>query len=179
MRIQLPETAKRPRPFRCEWRWSDKFCLVFLLFLLMECCRGAAAQGLISPQGTNSAPGLGSTGGMRPPTQLPLLNGTQHAGVKMHLGPTGKPCLTMFGHAEPQIVNPDIFNHIIMASNDCSQPIKVRVCYYQSQQCIPLDVPGYGRKEVVLGIMPAMNQFRFEYREQFDQGMGGLGTGLN
>jgi len=45
------------------------------------------------------------------------------------------------------------------------------VCYYQSQQCVPLDVPAYGRKEVVLGIMPAMNQFQFEYRESFNQGM--------
>jgi hypothetical protein len=32
---------------------------------------------------------------------------------------------------------------------------------------------------VVLGIMPAMTQFQFEYREQFDQGIGGPGIGLN
>jgi hypothetical protein len=61
---------------------------------------------------------------------------------------------------------------MITANNDCSQPIKAQVCYYQSQHCIPIDVPGYGRKEAMLGIMPAMNAFRFEYREQFDQGLG-------
>ena len=86
----------------------------------------------------------------------------------MHLGPTGKPCLSVNGGAEPQIVNPKIFTHMIMASNNCSQLIKIQVCYYQSQQCVPLEVPGYGRKEIVLGIMPSMNQFRFEYRELFN-----------
>jgi hypothetical protein len=128
--------------------------------------------------GTQGAATVGSSSG-RPPAQLPLLSGTPSAGVKSHLGPTGKPCLTVFGSAKAQIINPNIFEHIIMASNECSQPIKMKVCYYQSSQCVPLDVPAYGRKEIVLGIMPAMNQFRFEYREQFTPGMGGLGAGLN
>jgi hypothetical protein len=161
------------------WPGSDKHCIILVLILFLEWGTGAAAQGLTSPLGTGSASALGSTGGMRPPAQLPLLNGTQGAGVKMHLGPTGKPCLTVLGYANPEIVNPNIFNHMITVNNDCSQVIKMQVCYYQSQQCVPLDVPGYGRKEVALGIMPAMKQFRFEYREKFDQGMGGLGVGLN
>jgi hypothetical protein len=117
--------------------------------------------------------------GVRPPAQLSILNGAQAAGARMHSGPTGKPCLTVQGYAQQQTINPNIFEHIISASNDCSQLIKTQVCYYQSQQCIQIDVPPYGRKESVLGIMPAMKQFRFEYREKFDQGMGGLGTGLN
>jgi hypothetical protein len=148
------------------------------LVVLLAWGTTAAAQ-LASPVGTNSAATVGSSNGMRPPAQLPLLSSTPSAGVKLHLGPTGKPCLTVFGSAKPQVINPNIFEHIIMASNECSQTIKIKVCYYQSTQCIPLDVPAYGRKEVVLGIMPAMNQFRFEFREQFAPGMGGLGAGLN
>jgi hypothetical protein len=149
-----------------------------LLLVLLAWGNGAAAQ-IASPLGTDGAPTVGGTSGMRPPTQLPLLSGTQSAGAKVHLGPTGKPCLTVFGSAKSQVINPNIFEHIIMASNNCSQSIKMKVCYYQSAQCIPLEVPAYGRKEVVLGIMPAMNQFRFEYREQFNQGMGVLGGGFN
>ena len=61
---------------------------------------------------------------------------------------------------------------MILANNDCSQVIKLKVCYYQSQRCVPFAVPPYGRKEVVLGIMPAMKEFQFEYREQFDLGFG-------
>jgi hypothetical protein len=170
------------RPLSPGWELpgTNKFRLMMVLLLLLGCVRGAAAQGLItSPSATDSAPALGGVGGLRPPAPLPFLNGTQNASVKMHLGPTGKPCLTVLGFARPQLINPDIFDHMISASNDCSQLIKVHVCYYESQQCVPIDVPPYGRKETVLGIMPAMNQFQFEYREEFGQGMGGFGTRLN
>ena len=109
---------------------------------------------------------------MRPPVRLPLFSGSQNATIQMHRGPTGKPCLNVQGYVQQQVVNPNIFNHMIMVSNDCSQPIKMQVCYYQSQHCTPVEVPGYGRKDATLGIMPAMKDFRFEYREQFDQGPG-------
>jgi len=148
------------------------------MLLLLGWEREVNAQGLTSPVGNSSATMFGGAG-VRPAAQLPLLSGTQNVGAKKHYGPTGAPCLTVNGNAVPQIVNPNIFTHMIMGNNNCSQPIKVQVCYYQSQQCVPLIVPAYGRKEIVLGIMPAMDQFRFEYRELFDQGMGGLGVGLN
>ena len=151
---------------------------MLILVFFVE-ARGSSAQGLTPSLGTGTTPALGGAGGVRPPTPPPLLNGTQNAAVKMHLGPTGKRCLTVIGYAQPQIVNPNIYDHMISASNDCSHPIKMQVCYYQTRQCIPVDVSAYGRKEAVLGIMPAMKQFQFEYREQFDQGMGGIGTGLN
>jgi hypothetical protein len=117
--------------------------------------------------------------GVRPPSLPPVLNGFSNTTAKVHRAPTGKACLTVRGNAERQVINPKIYTHMIEASNDCSQSIKLQVCYYQSQQCVPLDVPGYGRKEVVLGIMPAMDQFQFEYRELFNQGLGGLGSGFN
>jgi hypothetical protein len=136
---------------------------------------GSSAQALaqgVTGSSAQSRPTVGGTGGTRPPAQLPPINGS--APEKVHTGPTGKPCLSLSGYALPQAVNPNIFNHMISANNDCSQPIKVKVCYYQSQHCAPpIDVPGYGRKDTTLGIMPAMRDFRFEYREQFDLGFGG------
>lgn len=155
-----------------------KFCLLLVMPILPGWAGIVAAQGLTSPPGTDSAPLLGGAG-VRAPTQLPILNGSQNAAAKVHMGPMGKPCLTVQGYAQPQLVNPNIFDHMIVANNSCSQLIKIQVCYFQSHECIPAAVPGYGRKEVVLGIMPAMKQFRFEYREQFDQGIGGPGLGLN
>lgn len=170
--------GKRSRRLCAKLLGGNKFCLLHMTLLLLGWGGVAVAQGLSSPLGTGSAPALGGVN-ERPPAQVPILNGTQNARVKLHLGPTGKPCLTVQGYAKPQIVNPNIFTHMIIASNDCSQSIKMKVCYYQSQQCIPLTVPEYGRNEVVLGIMPAMTQFRFEYQEQFNQGIGGLGVGFN
>jgi hypothetical protein len=154
------------------------YLTMVFIFLLME-WGSSLAQGLAPSLGADSAPVLGGTGGVRPSTQFPLISGTQNAKVKIHLGPLGKPCLTVSGHVQPQIMNPDIFDHMISASNNCGQPIKMQVCYYQTQTCILVNTPAYGRKEVVLGIMPAMKQFQFEYREQFDQNTGGLGIGLN
>jgi hypothetical protein len=149
-----------------------------VLALVLGWAVPAAAQGLAPPAGNEARPALGATGGARPPAQLPLLGGTQTLGVKVHLGPTGKPCLKVQGYVKAQTINPNIFNHLILVSNDCSQPIKMQVCYYQSQHCAPVEVPGYGRREATLGIMPAMKEFRFEYREQFGQGLG-FGTGAS
>jgi hypothetical protein len=170
--------AERPQTLSA-WPRNDRYRRMLALLVMLLAWETRAAAQVTSPMGTQGAATVGSSGGLRPPSQPPLLSGTPSAGVKTHLSPTGKPCLTVLGSAKPQIINPNIFEHIILASNECSQSIKVKVCYYQSTQCVPLDVPAYGRKEIVLGIMPAMNQFRFEYREQFNSGMGGLGAAFN
>jgi hypothetical protein len=152
-------------------------CVIGLaLACLFGLGRLSTAQGLNVAPGADSPPSVGGTGAMRPPAQLHLFNGSQNT-AKMHLGPTGKPCLSVQGYGQQQAVNPNIFTHMITVSNDCSQAIKVQVCYYQSEQCRAIDVPGYAHKETPLGIMPAMKDFRFEYREQFDQGSGFGGAG--
>jgi hypothetical protein len=136
------------------------FCLVVLL-LLGSASRAVAQE--LTPQ-----PLVGTAGGLPAPSQLPIISGSPNATAKVHMSLLGKPCVTVQGYAQPQIVNPKIFDHMIVANNDCGQVIKMQVCYYHSTECTPLDLPAYGRKQMVLGIMPAMNQFRFEYREQFD-----------
>jgi hypothetical protein len=137
------------------------------MVVLLEMTNHAGAQGVTTSPGSETRPGLGATGGLRPPNQLPLLSSSQDKAVKAHLNPTGKPCLTVQGYAQPQKISPNIFNHMIIVSNGCSQLIKMQICYYRSQHCLRVEIPGYTRKEAVLGILPAMKEFRFEYREQF------------
>jgi hypothetical protein len=84
-----------------------------------------------------------------------------------HMSPTGKPCLTLQGHAKPQTINPNIFEHWVAAANSCGQNIKVQVCYFGSQDCIAMNVPPWGHQDSVLGIYPALADFRFDAREQF------------
>jgi len=136
------------------------------------------AQGLAPLNGASSTI-PGGTGGM-PPVVQPRLYSSANPPVQVHRGPTGHPCLKVTGYAQQQTINPNIYDHMLDVSNDCSQPIKLQVCYYQSQQCTAIDIPAYGRKEATLGIMPAMKDFRFEYKEQFDQGsvLGGGGMRL-
>lgn len=90
-----------------------------------------------------------------------------NAANRRHMGPTGSPCLALEAYAKAQTTNKNIFEHWIGARNSCGQYIKVKVCYYQTQDCIVMDVPPWDRQDSVLGIFPALSEFRFESREQF------------
>jgi hypothetical protein len=98
----------------------------------------------------------------------PLVNGTDDLAARKHMGPTGKPCITIVANARAQMIDTHLFNHIVLASNACGQAIKMKVCYYHSDRCVEMDVPPYSRKETTLGIMPSMRAFRFEAHEQFN-----------
>jgi hypothetical protein len=111
----------------------------------------------------------------RPATaQIPSTSGPRTGGVPganfdilRHRDLTGKPCLNIAAISRAHVINPKLFDHVIAIDNHCSQLIKVRVCYSGSEHCIPLDVTSHGRKEAVLGTMPSMPQFRYDFKEQF------------
>ena len=103
-----------------------------------------------------------------------------------HMNPLGKPCLTLKGdvkakstgaasvfaspgrRSEPlELSAPTIYEHIVKANNSCGQNIKVKVCYYKTDDCIMMNVPPWGRQDGVLGIFPGQNGFRYDAREQF------------
>jgi hypothetical protein len=79
----------------------------------------------------------------------------------------GGPCLLVRGVGRHQAINKHVFDHVISATNSCAENIKLEVCYYGSQRCIPMSAPGYSRREAVLGVMPAIQDFRFEFKERF------------
>src|SRR6516165_5272158 len=84
---------------------------------------------------------------------------TPYDARRHHVGPTGKPCLSFSSSARAQALNKNIYEHWVSAANSCGQHIKVRICYYQSDDCITMDVPPWGRKDAVLGIYPALQSF--------------------
>jgi hypothetical protein len=141
----------------------------------------ALGQNLTPSLGSNSGSIVGGAGAVVTRTPPSLFSNSQNSNAQVHPGPTGKPCVSVRGYTQQQIINDKIFDHMITASNDCSQPIKIQVCYYQSQHCTLIEVPAYGRKDALLGIMPEMKEFRYEYKEQFDQGsvFGGAGFRLH
>jgi hypothetical protein len=97
----------------------------------------------------------------------PKIGASQNTELLRHRDPAGKPCLAINGSARPYTVNTNLFDHLITASNSCAQRIRVQVCYFRSQQCVMMDVPGRGRREAVLGTLPSIKDFRFEFRERF------------
>src|SRR5262245_40497706 len=62
----------------------------------------------------------------------------------------GKPCVKLQGTSRRHTINPKLFDHIVVADNHCAQLVKLRICYSNSDQCVLVDVPSYGRKEAVL-----------------------------
>jgi hypothetical protein len=87
--------------------------------------------------------------------------------ILRHRDFTGRACLVVNAFARPHTVNPNLYDHVIDVRNVCPQRIAMQVCYYQTQDCIAIDVPGDDRKEAILGTMPSERDFRYEFREKF------------
>jgi hypothetical protein len=87
--------------------------------------------------------------------------------AKRHMSPLGRPCLAIQGYAKPELVNKNIYQHWIKAANSCGQAIRIKVCYYKTEDCILMSAPPYEKKDAMLGIFPALKRFQFEAKEQF------------
>jgi hypothetical protein len=160
--------------------------LLSLPVLVVVTCEPSTGQGLTPPLDTTpSRPIEGATAGLHLPNQTQL-GGSQFSspnwsfGVKVHTDPVGKPCVKVSAYSHQQtnyrkIFDPtltpgnslNIFEHFITAQNHCSQPVKLKVCHYNSQSCVVVDVPGYGHHQAFLGEYPALPEFRYQYVEQF------------
>jgi hypothetical protein len=88
------------------------------------------------------------------------------SGLGRHLTLAGKPCVALKRYATPELINKNIYEHWINASNSCGQNIKVQVCYHQTRDCIVMNVPPYGNKNAVLGIQPSMKEFHYDAKEK-------------
>jgi hypothetical protein len=86
---------------------------------------------------------------------------------RRHKGPTGKPCIKIEASARPQTINPHIFEHWVAVTNSCGEIIRMKICYHNTQECIMVDAPPWGRQDKVLGIFPALKEFGYDYTEQF------------
>lgn len=127
----------------------------------------ASAQDITDPFDSWSRATEGAAGGIDNPDALPGFQTSGNDEILRHRDFTGKPCLTVSGSARPEAIDPDMYDDVITAQNVCPQHIAIQVCYFQSQECIPMDVPGGERKEAILGSLPATQDFQFEFREKF------------
>jgi hypothetical protein len=79
----------------------------------------------------------------------------------------GKACLETSGVSHALASNPRILTHAVVLDNHCSDRIKAKVCYYKTDECTDVEVPGKSTKEQTIGVFPAMQVFRYDVREQF------------
>lgn len=101
------------------------------------------------------------------PIQTPSFSASGETEMLRHRGPTGSPCLEVSGSARHHTIDRNLYDHMITVKNDCAQRISIQVCYYNTDDCVPMEIPGGERKEAILGTMPATPDFRFEFREKF------------
>lgn len=145
-------------------RGSSNLRAVFALILAastgLSPTRGQSAQ----TSAPNERPGVGGSLGVAVKPHAATSSGTF---TRHHLTPTGAACLTLWGGAKPFTNNANLFNHWIYASNQCSDRIRAQVCYYSTRKCIDMDVPGHERKEAILGTLPSVKDFKYEYTERF------------
>jgi hypothetical protein len=87
--------------------------------------------------------------------------------ILRHRDFTGKPCLTVTGSTRAHFKIPNLYDHVINVSNACPQRITIRVCYFRTENCIPMEIPGSENKQALLGAMPSAQEFGFEFREKF------------
>jgi hypothetical protein len=141
----------------------------FGLAVLACAAMSAAANAQIIPNTYGQgAPIIGGTYNMPPPPTAPVFGTGPDLIARQHKNPTGQPCVTISGFATPQLVNPTIFDHMLIVKNVCSQPVKLNVCYFKTTQCKKITIAGYRRTQEILGIMPNAKDFRFQYTEDFN-----------
>ena len=73
----------------------------------------------------------------------------------------GRPCLDTEAAARAHVVNPNVLDHVVSVKNNCPKIIKAKICYFQSDRCVEISVPSYGRSDAVLGTMTGVRTFRY------------------
>jgi hypothetical protein len=125
---------------------------------------GAFAQSTQRPV-LGAPPIVGGTGGLAFPDNddKPRFGALPN----QHRTVTGQPCVEVHGTIRPQIVNPNITEHVLIIANGCGYPVGLKACYYQSTTCIKTTIVGYGKRQQTLGFS-ADKDFRFSYTEDFN-----------
>src|ERR1700733_11442995 len=80
-----------------------------------------------SASGFQSSPVLGRSNGV-PVAPLGPTISSRNIEILRHRDLAGKPCLEVGGFARPHVVNADLFDHVIEATNNCGQLIKMQIC---------------------------------------------------
>ena len=108
------------------------------------------------------------TGSTYSTVQTPLDPGTSPNHYRQADG-FGKLCLSIGGFGRPFATNPKLYDHVIVAINNCPRRVSFEICYYQTRNCVNVDMPADQRKEIILGVQPGVKDFRYELPRKDDR----------
>lgn len=77
-----------------------------------------------------------------------------------------RPCLDVEAMSRTHIVNSQIMDDIVSVKNNCPRAIKVKVCYFGSENCNLFDVQAYKRVDTVLGSTSGRRFFRYSIQQR-------------
>jgi hypothetical protein len=100
-------------------------------------------------------------------SRLTLQGGGENAALTVHRDALNRRCLEIEAASRRHVINPNVYDHVVSVYNNCLKLIKLQVCYYKSDRCIDMEVPGKKRKDGILGVYPNLQHFRYSYREKF------------
>ncbi|MGY4234688.1 hypothetical protein ACVIIW_003635 [Bradyrhizobium sp. USDA 4449] len=140
--------------------------LLAMLAMTLFATTGPAWSQATAPLGLQSPPIVGQTGDLAPLTNMPKFGAPLNGWPQRHYNATKAPCIKVIGESRAQVVNPRIFDNLLIITNECGETINLETCYYQKRGCLPVRMAGYSRKEIILGV-DTHREFRYEYREEF------------
>jgi len=76
-----------------------------------------------------------------------------------------KQCFAVQGVARNQKIDPKMFDHLIFVKNECLKPVRLKVCYHETDRCVDISVPPRSSKETWLGAFPSMRFFQYDLKE--------------
>lgn len=100
-------------------------------------------------------------------SRLTMQNGGVNAALTVHRNPFGKPCLDIEAASRAHVINPDVYDNVVSIVNKCSKTIRVKVCYFNTDSCVSVEVLGRQRRDVILGVRPHMQYFKYSFQEKF------------
>lgn len=119
--------------------------------------------------GLGPGPARGQLVNPVPPYQsrLTMQNGGVNTALTVHRNAFGKPCLDIEAASRAHVINPDVYDNVVSIENKCSITIRVKICYFNTDSCINVEVMGRQRKDATLGVRPHMQYFKYSFQEKF------------
>lgn len=94
-------------------------------------------------------------------SRLTLQGPAEQSGSPVIRDALNRPCLDVEAAARAHVINPDMVDHVVSVKNSCPRPIKLKICYFQSDRCKEVDVQAYKRVDTILGTMTKIFTFRY------------------
>jgi hypothetical protein len=146
----------------------QKLAFVVMFGLILGVAAGGPARAQADKPGLSGGSVIGATPGISTDVVSPTVRFGSSQIPQRHMDSNGRPCIYVLGEAKPQVINPTLYDQVLIIHNSCSVPVKLRACYFGTEKCNDFTAAAYANRREIFGIAPNGKDFRFEFREYFN-----------